>query len=286
MQVAETIAEVRQYLDAPRRAGRRIGLVPTMGALHAGHHTLIERACGECEVVAVSIFVNPLQFGPHEDLDKYPRTRDADLAGCCQRGVDLAFCPDVPAMYGADVKTTVHVSALTEMLCGLSRPGHFDGVCTVVAKLLAIVQPDAAYFGEKDYQQLQVVRRMVHDLSLPVEIVGCPIVREADGLALSSRNAYLTSPQRAVAPALYAALCWAVQAASAGECDARRLEAGARERLNAAGVEDIDYVAVVDPQTLASLERIKASARMCLAARLGATRLIDNIALDCAPDAK
>jgi len=218
MQTVNTKAQVRAAVAAARSEGRVIGLVPTMGALHAGHLALVERSVAECGFTVVSVFVNPTQFGPGEDLERYPRTLQADVQLCQQAGADLVFAPSADEMYAADAATTVHVARLTEGLCGAFRPGHFDGVTTVVCKLLNIAQPDRAYFGEKDYQQLVVVRRMVADLDLPVEVISVPTVREADGLAMSSRNRYLTPEQRAVAPALHRALLAGAAAARRGAC--------------------------------------------------------------------
>ncbi len=257
-----------------------IGFVPTMGALHVGHDSLLRRAVGECKFVVASIFVNPTQFGPGEDLDAYPKTPEQDLELCEQAGVDLLFMPTVDVMYGGSGLTTVHVSGLTEGLCGSRRPGHFDGVSTVVTKLLNIVRPDRAYFGEKDYQQLKVIQRMVHDLDMGVEIVGCETVREEDGLAMSSRNAYLSDKDRSQAVLLSQALRDASEAVKKGSTDAGKLIATARKRIESAGPCSIDYISVVDLETLAKLEKVEHSARMCIAVRIGRCRLIDNIQLD------
>lgn len=282
MTIAHTIQDVRKSLDAARRDGRSIGFVPTMGALHAGHWALIERARAECDVVVVSIFVNPLQFGPAEDLDRYPATLDADLAGCEQRGADLVFCPSVSAMYGdrTRFKTRVHVEKLSNCLCGRSRTNHFDGVCTVVAKLFGIVGPDRAFFGEKDYQQLMIVREMVADLSIPVEIVPCATCREADGLAISSRNQFLSAEQREAATSIHASLAGAVESVKAGHTDAANLVQNIRHQIETSGADRIDYVEIVDAITLDSLARIDRPARICVAAFYGETRLIDNVAVD------
>lgn len=279
MQVVRTKKEVRQAVRSAREAGRRIGFVPTMGALHAGHLALVERAVDECDYVVVSIFVNPTQFGPNEDLEKYPRSFDADVAACTAAGVDIVFAPDVEEMYAPDACTTVHVAGLTEGLCGRFRPGHFDGVTTVVSKLLNIVCPDRAYFGEKDYQQLVVIRRMVRDLDFPVEIVGCPTVREADGLALSSRNQYLSADERAAAPALYAALQVGAERARAG-ATGEQVEAAVREALAAEPRLRPQYVEAVDPETLERLGGRSGPMVIAAAAYLGDTRLIDNVRVE------
>jgi pantoate--beta-alanine ligase len=273
------IGDVRREVRKARGMGLRVGLVPTMGALHEGHASLIRAARAECGYVAVSLFVNPAQFGPGEDLARYPRPIQNDLAVCRREGADLVFAPAAAEMYPEGFATTVRIAGLSEKMCGAFRPGHFDGVCTVVAKLLAIVQPDAAYFGEKDAQQLAIVRRMAADLDLPVEIRGCPLVREPDGLALSSRNAYLGAEERQRALALSAALAEAKFALAAGERDAAKVAAAVRRRLEAAAGVEIQYVAVVDPDTLADLARIADKVLVAVAAKVGATRLIDNVLL-------
>ncbi|MBM4020333.1 MAG: pantoate--beta-alanine ligase [Planctomycetes bacterium] len=280
----ESVAEVRAQAAEARRRGLRIGLVPTMGALHEGHASLIRAARAECGWVAVSIFVNPTQFGPGEDFARYPRPLEADAALCRREGIDLVFAPSAAEMYPAGFATAVRVAGLSEKMCGAFRPGHFDGVCTVVAKLFALVQPDAAYFGEKDAQQLAIVRRMAADLNLPVEVRGCPTVREPDGLAMSSRNAYLSPGERRQALALPAALAEARRAMETGERDAARLAALVRQRLAAAKGVELQYVAVVDPDTLEDLAIIGGQVLVALAARVGTTRLIDNVLLRRLPD--
>jgi pantoate--beta-alanine ligase len=277
--VAGKIREVREAVREARRRGERVGFVPTLGALHAGHVSLIRAARAENGFVAVSIFVNPTQFGPGEDYESYPRPMEKDLTICRQEGVALVFAPPPEEMYPAGFATTVHVAGLTEKMCGASRPGHFDGVCTVVAKLFGIVRPDAAYFGEKDAQQLAIVRRMAADLNLPVEIRGCPLVREPDGLALSSRNAYLSADERRRALALSAALAEARLLLAAGERDAAKVARAVRQKLEAAQGVETQYVAVVDPDTLADLTRIADKVLVAVAAKVGATRLIDNVLL-------
>jgi len=273
------IGDVQREVRKARGKGLRIGLVPTMGALHEGHASLIRAARAECGYVAVSLFVNPTQFGPGEDLARYPRPIQNDLAVCRREGADLVFAPAAAEMYPEGFATTVRIAGLSEKMCGAFRPGHFDGVCTVVAKLLAIVQPDAAYFGEKDAQQLAIVRRMAADLNLPLEIRGCPLVREPDGLAMSSRNAYLGAEERQRALALSAALAEARKAIESGERSAAAVADMLRRRLQAARGVELQYVAVVDPDTLADLDRIGGQALVAVAAKVGATRLIDNVLL-------
>jgi len=273
------IGDVRREVRKARGKGLRIGLVPTMGALHQGHASLIRAARAECGYVAVSLFVNPAQFGPGEDLARYPRPLENDLAVCRREGADLVFAPAAAEMYPEGFATTVRIAGLSEKMCGAFRPGHFDGVCTVVAKLLAIVQPDAAYFGEKDAQQLAIVRRMAADLDLPVQVRGCPLVREPDGLAMSSRNAYLSPEERQRALAISAALAEARKAIESGERDAAAVADMLRRRLQAARGVELQYVAVVDPDTLADLARIADKVLVAVAAKVGATRLIDNVLL-------
>ena len=256
-----------------------LGLVPTMGALHEGHLSLVRRARQECAAVAISIFVNPAQFGPQEDLARYPRPIERDLELAASAGVDLVFHPSLEEMYPPGFATYVEVGPPASRWEGERRQGHFRGVTTVVAKLFTIVEPQRAYFGEKDYQQLAVVRRMVADLNLPVEIVGCPIVREQDGLALSSRNVYLTPEQRPQATALYRALQEGRRLAAAGERDTSQLRTAMEAILAAAPGVTADYVAVVDPATLEPLDRLVGPRRALVAARLGEVRLIDNLAL-------
>lgn len=280
MLTVTTIAEVRAELGPVRRAGRCIGFVPTMGALHDGHVSLVQAARRDCAHVVVSIFVNPTQFGPGEDLANYPRTLEEDLRACEQAGTDLVFAPAASEMYRPDAVTTVRVGKLSEPLCGAFRPGHFDGVATVVAKLFNVVMPDRAYFGEKDYQQLVVIRQMVRDLDLPIEIVGCPTVREAGGLAMSSRNRYLSVEQRHQALSLYQALTEAQQAVKAGTRNVAMLCDMIRRRILAAGPARIDYVSIVEAASLQALETVDRAARVCVAVRIGGCRLIDNMPVD------
>lgn len=276
-----TIAELRFTLDTHRAAGRSVGFVPTMGYLHAGHASLMDAARASTDVVVTSIFVNPLQFAPTEDLAAYPRDLERDTALAEEHGVDLLFVPTVDEMYpGGAVRTNVHVAEVSEPLDGASRPGHFDGVATVVAKLFAIVGPCRAFFGEKDFQQLGVVRRMVLDLSFPVDVVGCPTVREADGLAMSSRNAYLTPEERAAAPVVHAALQAGRAAIDAGERDPAKVSALMADLVTAEPLAQLDYAEVVDAATLQVPERLAGSLRLLAAARFGKARLIDNLAAE------
>ncbi len=263
-----------------RRAGRRVVLVPTMGALHAGHFALVDRArraAGRGGVVVVSIFVNPLQFGPREDLSRYPRPLARDLAGCRARGVDAVFHPAGPgAMYAPDRSVEIDETALSGALCGRSRPGHFRGVCTVVAKLFHLVQPDAAVFGMKDYQQLAIVRRMVRDLDFSVRILPHPTEREADGLARSSRNVYLSPADRAQAPVIRRALLAAAALAGAGERRATALRDAMAAEIARAPRVRVDYLEVVDAESLQPQETLRAPTLLAAAVFLGTTRLIDN----------
>ena len=274
----DTIGGLRARLHKARSGGQRVGLVPTMGFLHAGHRSLIERARSENDLVVVSIFVNPLQFNPGEDFDDYPRDLDHDRALCAQAGADIVFAPDQREMYPEPVATTVRLGALADVLCGASRPGHFDGVATVVAKLFSIVGECSAYFGEKDFQQLAIVSRMAEDLSLPVRVVGCPTVREPDGLALSSRNAYLSPDERSQAPVLRRALEAGAALVEAGEPDGAVVEARMAAVVSEAPLARIDYAAAVSPATLTrSQQPLQGDVRLLVAVRFGKARLIDNL---------
>jgi pantoate--beta-alanine ligase len=277
VEVISTVARWRKTLDAERAAGRSVGLVPTMGYLHAGHGALIERAGAECDTVAVTVFVNPLQFGPAEDLAAYPRDLEADVvfAGSC--GAAFVFAPPVEEMYRAGAQTTVHVAGVSAGFEGASRPGHFDGVATVVAKLFAQAGPCRAYFGEKDFQQLAVIRQLAVDLDLPVEVVGCPTVREADGLALSSRNVYLTPAERAIAPVLHRALEAGVDAARRERPTADAVRSAMTAVLAGASGVTVEYADVVDAHTLLPATEVIGDLRLLIAARLGRARLIDNM---------
>jgi pantoate--beta-alanine ligase len=274
VQTVRQLPDLREAISAFREAGERVALVPTMGALHDGHMALVEAAKRAGERVVVSIFVNPMQFGPNEDLAQYPRREQADSRMLANAGVDLLWMPPVEVMYPEGFASTVSVSGVSEVLDGAHRPGHFDGVATVVTKLFNQVQPQVALFGEKDWQQLAVIRRMVRDLDMPIEIIGVPTQREDDGLALSSRNAYLMPEDRTRAVALPRALGAAERAISEGG-DPEAALAQARETLTAAGFE-IDYVALADAETLGAPTAGR-SLRLLAAARIGGTRLIDNI---------
>ncbi|MGH9086013.1 MAG: pantoate--beta-alanine ligase [Acidimicrobiales bacterium] len=274
-----TIADLRVHLDGARRSGRSVGFVPTMGYLHPGHASLMSAARADCDVVVASIFVNPLQFGPSEDLDAYPRDLTGDTELAERAGVDLLFVPTTIEMYPEPVRTTVSVRGPSDVLEGQARPTHFDGVATVVAKLFAIVGPCRAYFGEKDFQQLAVVRRMVRDLSLPVEVVGCPTVREPDGLAMSSRNAYLTPAERTAAPVLFEALRAGRAAIEGGQRDPARVRAVMEEVMAREPLAALDYAAVVDAATFEVPDPLAGTLRLLLAARFGKARLIDNVGL-------
>ena len=280
--VARTVSDLRSHVARWRRDGCSVGLVPTMGALHAGHLSLVEASLAACDRTVVSIFVNPKQFAPGEDLDTYPRTWDADLAALQTVGADAVFAPLPSEMYPEGHATTVSVSGLTDCLDGVARPGFFDGVATVVAKLFLQAGADRAFFGEKDYQQLLVVRRMAADLDIPIEVIGRPTVREPDGLALSSRNTYLSADERAVAPRLHIAMQAAARRIALGEADAVSACSDAAAALLATGFSPVDYIEVRDAETLAPVTGsgpFDRPARLFAAAHLGNTRLIDNIAV-------
>ena len=272
-----TIAEMKAACRQVTRNGKTLGLVPTMGALHEGHLSLVRASKARCDVTAVSIFVNPLQFGPAEDLDKYPRTMERDTALLEQLGADLLFTPAVEEMYPPRAQTYVLVEDLSNKLDGASRPGHFRGVATVVAKLFEIVRPDLAFFGQKDGAQVAVLRKLVNDLDMDLEVVVCPIVREKDGLAMSSRNAYLTSEQRQQATVLYRSLLRVQAAVDRGERDSAKLiEIGKQVIAQEAGVK-LDYFAIIDLDTLDPVADVSHCALVAVAAYIGSTRLIDNI---------
>ena len=283
MNRVSTIAELRQRLDDDRRDGRSVGFVPTMGFLHEGHVSLMRAARVDSDVVVTSVFVNPLQFAAHEDLDDYPRDLERDARLAEEAGVDVLFVPAVEEMYPQPVQTSVSVAGVSEGLEGDSRPTHFAGVATVVAKLFSIVGPCRAYFGEKDYQQLAVVRRMAADLSLPVTVIGCETVREDDGLAMSSRNAYLTAAQRSAAPVVHRALRAGAAAVLAGERDPAEVRA-LMARIVAAEPEGaLDYAEVVDATSLTVPEVLAGDLRLVAAVRFGSTRLIDNVGVTASP---
>jgi pantoate--beta-alanine ligase len=278
VQAVHSVRETREILNSARRSGKVIGLVPTMGALHAGHIRLIETARQECGFVAVSIFVNPLQFGPNEDYARYPKTLEADLEVCRQQGVDLVFAPSVEEMYPDPNAPLVDVPpTLIEHLCGPFRPGHFQGVATVVVKLFDIVKPNRAYFGQKDAQQLVVIRRAVRDRNLPIEIVAVPTVRESDGLALSSRNRYLDAHQRSIAPFLNRALKEAARLVRSGEKDPVQIRKSAMRLLDEDLGISVEYFEIVDPEELQPVESVERPVLIAAAAWVGTTRLIDNI---------
>ena len=272
-----TVADLRAAVAGWRRAGDTVGLVPTMGALHRGHISLVEAARAACARGIATIFVNPKQFGPREDMSRYPRQEAADRALLDAAGCDLLFAPGVEEMYPAGFATTVTVAGITRRWEGEARPGHFAGVATVVTKLLLQALADKAFFGEKDYQQLQAVRRMARDLDVPTEIVGCPTVREADGLALSSRNVHLGEAERRIAPALHRIIAGLALAAAKGESVSAAIETG-KAALLAAGFAAVDYLALVDAATLEPLAKLDRPGRVLAAARLGSVRLIDNVA--------
>jgi pantoate--beta-alanine ligase len=279
MRICQTIGDMRAASRVARREGHRLGFVPTMGALHEGHLSLVRTAKARCDVVAVSLFVNPLQFGPTEDLAKYPRTFERDRALLEKEAVDFLFAPTPDEMYPEGAVTYVTVEGLSEKLCGRSRPGHFRGVTTVVAKLFHIVEPDLAYFGQKDAAQATIIRRMVQDLNLPVEIVVCPIVREPDGLAMSSRNAYLSPQERKSALVLHRALTQVKNRFDQGERNAIELIAAGKQALAQEPAIRLDYFEIVDPDTLDPMQQFTSGALVAVAASVGNTRLIDNILL-------
>ncbi|MHB8513077.1 MAG: pantoate--beta-alanine ligase [Actinomycetota bacterium] len=277
MILIETKPALRVTLDKDRSAGKRIGFVPTMGFLHEGHASLIRRARAECDAVVVSIFVNPLQFGPAEDLSAYPRDLARDLSLCEAEGSDYVFHPTVEQMYPRQPVVSVSSGHLGEKLCGRSRPGHFDGVATVVAKLFGIVGPCRAYFGRKDAQQLAVIRNLVDDLDIPAELVGCDTIREPDGLAMSSRNTYLSHEERGAAAVLFKALDEAAARIAKGEKDGGRIAGLLGERVSSEPLAKLDYAACVDPVSMTDVERVEGEVLLAVAAWFGKARLIDNV---------
>lgn len=282
MQVFTTKNEFREYLDAVRAVGRTVGLVPTMGALHEGHLSLLRAAASECDVVALTIFVNPLQFAPGEDLSAYPRPIERDLELAEGAGADVVFTPNTAEMYPEPTLTTVHVSELTGGLEGASRPTHFDGVATVVTKLFNVAGSCRSYFGEKDFQQLAVVRRMASDLDQPVTVIGCPIVRESDGVAMSSRNIYLSPSEREAATVLHRALRAGSAMIEAGERDPSVVEGHMASIIDAEPLAELDYAVVVDPVTLVTPAELSSGStvRLLLVAKVGTPRLLDNLGVD------
>jgi pantoate--beta-alanine ligase len=280
LNVFSTIHDMRNASRALRRSGKKLALVPTMGALHEGHLSLVCAARSRTDGVAASIFVNPTQFGPNEDLAKYPRSFERDCELLEREGVSFVFAPSVEEMYPAGAVTWVTVEELSGKLDGRSRPGHFRGVTTVVAKLFHIVEPDVAFFGQKDAAQVAIIRRMVRDLNFPVEIVTCPIVREADGLAMSSRNAYLNPEQRKQALVLHRSLGRVLDLVKTGERGAARLAAAGREEISRESSVRLDYFAIVNPETLDPVEDVSGGALVAVAAYVGTTRLIDNVVIE------
>jgi pantoate--beta-alanine ligase len=280
MNVAQTIAQMKWYAAQAREKGQAIGFVPTMGALHAGHVSLIEAAASACDFVVVSIFVNPTQFGPSEDFERYPRPIEKDLAICEQHGVDVVFAPTTSEMYPQPQRTWVDVEKLTELLCGRSRPRHFRGVTTVCTKLFNIVQADMAFFGQKDAQQATVIRRMVADLNMPLKIVVCPTVREPDGLAMSSRNQYLSPQHRKDATIIYKAIQKGQQMILAGTSSPSQVIDQMNGILAQVPAMQSEYVSIVDAETLEQIDPLRGRVLVAIAARIGSTRLIDNAVVD------
>jgi len=280
MEIVRLASQLTSRLQVEPRGDRSVGLVPTMGALHAGHFSLVERARARADLVVVSIFVNPLQFAPNEDFERYPRDLESDSDALRQRGVDIVFSPSATDLYPSSFSTQVQLPALSRQLCGASRPGHFEGVATVITKLFNIVRPDFAFFGQKDAQQLVIVRRLAADLNFPIEIVGCPTVRDTDGLALSSRNALLNPAERSAAVVLFRGLSRAAERFAAGERKASTLVGSVRQEIEAEPLVRVDYVELVDTATLEPLERADRPALLALAAYVGRTRLIDNVVVE------
>ncbi len=280
MEVAETIVSVRSLVGDARRRGKKVGLVPTMGALHVGHVSLIEAAVKDCDFVVVSVFVNPTQFAPEEDLQNYPRPFEADLDICAKAGVDVVFVPAPEQMYPAENLAWVTVEKLTEPLCGRGRPGHFRGVTTVCTKLFNIVGSDIAYFGQKDAQQATVIKQMAADLNMPLEIVVCPTVREPSGLAVSSRNQYLSDRQKEDAASIHKSLEECRRMIGGGAAQSEQIIAGMRAILQEVPSIEIEYVGIVDAETLESVEKVSGKVLVAVAVKIGSTRLIDNILVD------
>ena len=278
MDIVRTVAEMRSHVSTWRREGLSVALVPTMGSLHAGHLSLMKVGKERSDRVIATIFVNPLQFAPNEDFETYPRREDSDIQKLVEEDIDLLFAPDVNEMYRPDATTTINVGGLTDCLCALSRPGFFDGVATVVTKLLLQALPDIAIFGEKDYQQLLVIKRLATDLDIPVEIIGAPTIREEDGLALSSRNVYLDTKSRSIAPSMYNILNQYASDISNGN-DIKKSIQLAKQNMQKSGFEKIEYLDLRSSQTLQACNDIKKPSRLFAAAWLGSTRLIDNLAI-------
>ncbi|CDF57406.1 pantoate--beta-alanine ligase [Thermobrachium celere] len=277
MLIIKSVDEMKRHMKDIKKQGRSIGFVPTMGYLHEGHMSLIKRARGENEVVVVSVFVNPTQFGPNEDYERYPRDEERDKKMCEEAGCDILFMPNKDDMYRENYSTYVEVHGLTEGLCGAKRPGHFRGVATIVTKLFNIVKPDRAYFGQKDAQQLAVIKRMVKDLDFDIEIVGCEIVRDVDGLALSSRNTYLSEEERKQAPILYKSLLKAKEEIEKGERASEKLIDLIKTTILEMPDAQIDYIEIVNNETLKPIEKVEGEVLIALAVKFGKTRLIDNM---------
>ncbi len=280
MKIIERVDELKKVVGSLKQEGKTVGFVPTMGYLHEGHLSLVRSSRQDNDITIMSIFVNPVQFGPSEDFEKYPRDIEGDSRKAGEAGVGILFIPSVKEMYPDNYNTYVEVVGITDMLCGKSRPGHFKGVCTVVLKLLNIVEPDRAYFGQKDAQQVAVIRRMVRDLNSRVQIVACPIVREKDGLAMSSRNVYLSREEREAALILSKSLTEAAAMAAGGERSRGRLQAYLVGRMSGEKLADIDYVEILDAETLELKETLKGRTLLAVAVRFGKTRLIDNVLVE------
>ena len=281
MKIVTTIAEAKEQIIEWRSQGLSVGLVPSMGYLHEGHASLMKEAVKQMDKVAVSVFVNPTQFGPGEDYDSYPRDLDHDIAICEEQGVDLIFHPSVEEMYGKNYNTYVTMETLGDELCGKSRPIHFRGVCTVVTKLFNIITPDKAFFGQKDAQQLAIIKRMVKDLNMNLEVVGCPIIREDDGLAKSSRNTYLSPEERQAALILSKTIFMGQEMVKNGERDVKTLLDAMKANIETEPLAKIDYVEVVDGETMQKVEKIEESVLVAMAVYIGSTRLIDNFMYEC-----
>lgn len=280
MQIATTVKEVREQVKQWKKEGLTVGFVPTMGYLHEGHQSLIKKAVEQNDKVVVSIFVNPMQFGPTEDLESYPRDLEKDSALCESTGANLIFHPEADEMYAPDFCSYVDMSGLTEELCGLSRPVHFRGVCTVVSKLFNIVTPDRAYFGQKDAQQLAIIRRMVRDLNIDVEVVGCPIIREEDGLAKSSRNTYLSPEERKAALVLSQSIKIGEDMVKNGETDSKTIIAAMEAHITKEPLAKIDYIKIVDALSMQQIPTVDRSILCAMAVYIGKTRLIDNFIVE------
>lgn len=280
MEITKNIKDVREYVSMWKKQGLKVGFVPTMGYLHNGHESLVKRAAKENDKVVVSIFVNPIQFGPKEDLESYPRDLQRDSKICEEAGANLIFNPDSSEMYFDDFCTYVDINGLSDELCGKSRPIHFRGVCTVVSKLFNIVKPDRAYFGQKDAQQLAIIKRMVRDLNIDVEIIGCPIIREESGLAKSSRNTYLSTEETEAALILNKSLKLAEEIFESGERDSKKIEDIISNNIKTEKLAKIDYVQVVDIISMEKIQKIEKTALVAMAVYIGKTRLIDNTILE------